>query len=151
MKTPNTLIKALVLVALLFSQTSSALAYAVSFSSTSSSSDTHCTMQEVMQESMQEQMHANMSDVKQLHMHQQMNEHHEAMDSEMDCCDSDIASTCCGGQCECIALSTVAASIPTQVSDYSLSISTKVFTDRIFNLHSAFSTLLIRPPISSFY
>jgi hypothetical protein len=69
--------------------------------------------------------------------------------SNMDCCDSDDKSMCCEGQCECMAVSTTVLFLPSDFLAATPANQNEVFIDLAPLLHSAYSSLLIRPPIFS--
>ena len=138
MKIPKQLATIVTLLTLLITQISSAFAAAMAFSSMSGKS---CSMSS-------DSHHA-------LHSYEETESASEHMMSDhgkintMDCCDSVEMNTCCEGQCACIAVAATAVFIFGSVSNDSLPNINETFFESSPPPHSAFSALLIRPPIQS--
>lgn len=68
---------------------------------------------------------------------------------KMDCCDNDNMEVCCEGLCGCFAFSVSSAFLVFKMSEKKLDSTNETFSDGSSLPHSAFSALLIRPPIHS--
>jgi hypothetical protein len=67
----------------------------------------------------------------------------------MDCCDNADINNCCDGQCSCFAVAATVAFIVGSLSEGLLPNTNETFIESSPPPHSAFSALLMRPPIQS--
>ena len=140
MNMPKQLTAIVAMLMLLITQISGAFSPAMAFSLTS---DMPCSTHATSHHSLQSDANAELltdHDMAQFEMSTSM---------KMDCCDSDGVDACCDGQCGCFAFAATCVFIHAQLSDGTLPSTNDAFRDVLSPPHSAFSALLIRPPIQS--
>lgn len=138
MKMPKQLTTIIMILALLITQISGSFASAMVFSSMS---DMPCSMSNSSHHALQsDEETASMS----VHM---LLENDNT--TTMDCCDFVDINTCCDGQCACVAVAATAVFIFGSLSEEHLSNINETFIESSPPPHSAFSALLMRPPIQS--
>jgi hypothetical protein len=142
MKIPKQLATILTILTLLITQISGAFASAMVFSSIS---DTPCSMSKADHHAMHAD--AQMSIKPESASEHMMSDHGKT--TTMDCCDSIDMNNCCEGQCACIAVAATAVFVFGSLSDDSLPNTNETFFESTPPPHSAFSALLMRPPIQS--
>ena len=138
MKIPKQLVTGFMILMLLITQISSAFASAQVFLLTS---DTPCSMSNPSHHALQSAAET-----------ESMSEHmmlQQSKTASIDCCDSVDMNTCCDGQCACVAVAATAVFIFGSLSEDHLSNTNEMFIESSPPPHSAFSALLMRPPIQS--
>ncbi|MDM7859933.1 hypothetical protein QTP81_04900 [Alteromonas sp. ASW11-36] len=143
---PKQLATIVMMLTLLITQISGAFAPVMAFSLTP---DMPCSMHLAPQHSSQSGAHA--ESLNDTHMAKSkmsestISEH--GMSMEMDCCDTDDVNVCCDGQCGCFAFAATYVFIQAQFSDEKMPSTNDAIRHVSSPPHSAFSALLIRPPI----
>lgn len=135
---PKQFVTVFMILMLLITQISGAFASAQVFSSMS---DTPCSMSNPSHHALQSAAEtASMSE----HMMLE-----QSKTATLDCCDSVDMNICCDGQCACVAVAATAVFIFGSLSEDHLPNINETFIKSSPPPHSAFSALLMRPPIQS--
>lgn len=137
---PKQLTTVIAMLMLLITQISGAFSPSMAFSLTS---DMPCSMHATSHHSLQSDANA------ELMTDHDMSQFEMSMSLKIDCCDSDGVDACCDGQCGCFAFAGTGVFMNAQFSDEKLPSTSDAFSDFSSPPHSAFSALLIRPPIQS--
>ena len=138
MKMQKQLTTIIMMLALLITQISGAFASAQVFSSMS---DTPCSMSNPSHHALQSD-----AEIASMSVHMMLD---NGKTTTMDCCDSVDINTCCDGQCACVAVAATAVFIFGSLSEDHLPNLNETFIESSPPPHSAFSALLMRPPIQS--
>ncbi|MCP3429545.1 hypothetical protein [Opacimonas viscosa] len=138
MKMPKQFVKFFMILMLLITQISGAFASAQVFSAMS---DTSCSMSNLSHHALQ-----SASETESMSEHMMLEQSKRAT---MDCCDSVDMNICCDGQCACVAVAATAVFIFGSLSEDHLPNINETFIESSPPPHSAFSALLMRPPIQS--
>ena len=138
MKIKNQIVTVFMILMLLITQISGAFASAMVFSLMS---DNSCSMSNPSRHALQ-----SAAETEPMPEHMMLE---QSKTATMDCCDSVDMNICCDGQCACVAVAATAVFIFGSLSEDHLPNINETFIESSPPPHSAFSALLMRPPIQS--